>query len=100
MTGDCPSNDTWIVLYQIQHSLLVVWRSYSSLTFLCIHEEGSAVGRSLVQACKEDLSGILLPGVTLGVKPLCGSSIAISGPLCQIHISEIGVRVTFHPATC
>ncbi|GBN93553.1 hypothetical protein AVEN_206413-1 [Araneus ventricosus] len=53
MTGDSPRTGTGIVLYQIQHSLLIVWHSYSSLTFLCIHDEGSVVGQSRVQACKD-----------------------------------------------
>ncbi|GBN33208.1 hypothetical protein AVEN_104409-1 [Araneus ventricosus] len=98
-TGDSPRTGTGIVLYQIQHSLLVVWCSYSSLTFLCVHDEESAVGQSLVQACKEGVAGNLPPGVAMGVQLLCGSSIAISDPVYQTHISELSVRRTFHPTT-
>ncbi|GBN36536.1 hypothetical protein AVEN_132036-1 [Araneus ventricosus] len=62
MTGDSPRTGTGIVLHQTKHSLHIVWRSYSSLTFLCVHDEGSAVGQFLVQACKEGVAGSLPPG--------------------------------------
>ncbi|GFS72488.1 uncharacterized protein TNCV_2116321 [Trichonephila clavipes] len=95
-TGDSLHTATGTVLYQIQHSQLIVWHSYSSFTFLCVHDERSLLGQSLVHACKEGVSGSLLPGVTLGVQPLCGSSIEISGLIYQMHIIKISVRVTFH----
>ncbi|GFV70625.1 uncharacterized protein TNCV_3842061 [Trichonephila clavipes] len=50
ITGDSPHTCTGIVLYLIQHSLLVVWCPYSLLTFLCLYDEGSAVGQSPVLA--------------------------------------------------
>ncbi|GFX87571.1 uncharacterized protein TNCV_1331021 [Trichonephila clavipes] len=55
MTGDTPQNCTGIVLYQSQHYLLIVWRFYSSLKFLCVHDEGSSVGQSMEQACKKSV---------------------------------------------
>ncbi|GFW48526.1 uncharacterized protein TNCV_1110851 [Trichonephila clavipes] len=62
MTGDNLYTGTGIVMYQIHHSLLVVWRSYTSLLFLFVHDEGFAVGQSLVQAHKEDVAASLLLG--------------------------------------
>ncbi|GFY08922.1 uncharacterized protein TNCV_4661141 [Trichonephila clavipes] len=55
MTDHSPHTGTGIVLHQIQHSCLslVAWRPYSSLIFLWVHDEGSAVGQSLVKAFKE-----------------------------------------------
>ncbi|GFV26675.1 hypothetical protein TNCV_4059951 [Trichonephila clavipes] len=35
----------------------------------------------------------------LGVQPLCGASIVISDPECQMHISKLSVRVTIHSTT-
>ncbi|GFX68798.1 uncharacterized protein TNCV_4070421 [Trichonephila clavipes] len=81
-----------IVLYRIQHSPLV--DGVHTLAFLCMHDEGSAFGLSLVQTCKEGV-----PGVAFGVQPYCGSTIAISDPVCQMHFSELVVNVTFHPTT-
>ncbi|GFY36391.1 uncharacterized protein TNCV_3450941 [Trichonephila clavipes] len=63
-------SSTEIDLYQIQHSLFVVWRSYASLTFLCVHDEASAVEQSLVQVRKE-----------------------------YQHISKLSFRETFYPST-
>ncbi|GFU35645.1 hypothetical protein TNCV_2099411 [Trichonephila clavipes] len=45
------------------------------------------------------MTGSFLPGITLGVRLLCCSSIGISGPVCQIHTSELSVHVMFHPTT-
>ncbi|GFW90325.1 uncharacterized protein TNCV_2121891 [Trichonephila clavipes] len=84
---------TGIVMCQIQHSLFIFRHSYSLLT-LCVCPR-----QSLVQACKVSVTGILPPGVTLVVQPSCGSSIAINGSVCLMHISELSVLVTFHPIT-
>ncbi|GFS46713.1 uncharacterized protein NPIL_148091 [Nephila pilipes] len=61
-----------------------------------VHDEGSAVRLSLVQACKEDVPGSLPPGVTLGEQPLCISSIAIKSPVFHMHINELRILATFH----
>ncbi|GFS76960.1 uncharacterized protein TNCV_3756321 [Trichonephila clavipes] len=98
MTSDSLHTGTRIILYQIRDSCLFVWRSYSSLTFICVLDKGSAVRQSLAQACKEGVAGSV-PEVKLSVQPLCIASIAISGPVCLMHNSELSVRVTFSPTT-
>ncbi|GFX32396.1 hypothetical protein TNCV_2173161 [Trichonephila clavipes] len=42
---------------------------------------------------KKVMDGSLPPGAMLSVQPMCKSAIAISGPVCQMHISELSVRV-------
>ncbi|GFT92786.1 ATP-dependent DNA helicase [Trichonephila clavipes] len=51
------------------------------------------------EAYKEGVARSLLLGVTLDVQPLCYSSIAIFGPMCQMYISELSFRVTFYSTT-
>ncbi|GFU24505.1 hypothetical protein TNCV_2264641 [Trichonephila clavipes] len=46
--GDSLHIGTGIVLYQMQLSLLVVLARCFSLKFLCVYDEGSIVGQSLV----------------------------------------------------
>ncbi|GFX97978.1 hypothetical protein TNCV_4906291 [Trichonephila clavipes] len=64
-----------------------------------VDEEVSAVGQTLVQGYEEGVAGGFLSGITLGEQTLCDSSIAIHGLICEMHISEIGVCITFHPTT-
>ncbi|GBM95955.1 hypothetical protein AVEN_173978-1 [Araneus ventricosus] len=80
-TGDSPRTDTEIVLYQSPRCLAFLLFTHVPV----FHDEGSSVGQSMVQACKKGVAGSLLPGITLGVQPLCGSSIEITGPVCQMH---------------
>ncbi|GFY05744.1 uncharacterized protein TNCV_4404111 [Trichonephila clavipes] len=89
MTSDSLHTGTGIVSHQNQGSLLIVWRSYFSF-----HYE-SAVRQSLVQSCEVVVVGSQPPGATLGMQPLCGASIAMRSLVCQMHISELSVRVTF-----
>ncbi|GFX45623.1 hypothetical protein TNCV_176161 [Trichonephila clavipes] len=73
--------------------------------FLTIHSRSCAcmqkdpLSDTLILACKEDMVRSLSPEITLDVQPLCGSSIAIRDLVCQMHISELRVRVTFYPIT-
>lgn len=99
MAGASRRTDTGVVLYQPQRSLLVGWRSYFLLMLLCVLSEESTARQLQVQECKEGLAGSLSRGVTLDVQPLCGSHSAIYSHICQIHISELRVRVTRHPTS-
>lgn len=47
-----------------------------------------------MEACKEGVAGSLPRGITLGIQQLCSLSTAISGPIYQMHISELRVHVT------
>ncbi|GFS97844.1 hypothetical protein NPIL_208721 [Nephila pilipes] len=75
-------------------SLFVVCRSYTSLTFLFVRDEESSILKSQAQECKEGVARSFPSRVTLGVQPLYGSSITISGPICQMHVSELSVSAT------
>ncbi|GFT05691.1 uncharacterized protein TNCV_1045471 [Trichonephila clavipes] len=99
MTCDIPHNGyrNCSLPDPAQSSCWLVFQ-YFSLTFLYAHDEGSVVRRSIVQACK-GVARSSRPGVTLSVQSMSGSFIAISGPLRQMHIFELSVRVNFHPTT-
>ncbi|GFT20265.1 hypothetical protein TNCV_4060531 [Trichonephila clavipes] len=43
---------------------------------------------------KERVAGSLPSELTLGVHPLCGKSIAIIRPVCQMHIGELSIPIT------
>ncbi|GFV19857.1 hypothetical protein TNCV_480831 [Trichonephila clavipes] len=64
MTGDNPPTFTVIILYKIQHSFLSVWGSYSSLTFMCVQDKGSAAAQSQAQEWKKGVAGNLPPELT------------------------------------
>ncbi|GFV72137.1 uncharacterized protein TNCV_2460701 [Trichonephila clavipes] len=95
MTSSSPHAGTGIFLYQIQGILLIVWRLCSSHTFLCVHDEESTVGKSLVQACKDGVAGSSPPGVTMDAQPLFHASIAISLMLDAYQRAQRSCNVPF-----
>ncbi|GFV15517.1 uncharacterized protein TNCV_4835431 [Trichonephila clavipes] len=88
MTGDSPHTGTEMILYLIQPLPRVVWHSYSSITFLCVHNEGSAVGQPQVQVCKEDVAGCLPPGITLSVQPMCNLPLQSAVPYAYHQVQQ------------
>ncbi|GFU97507.1 hypothetical protein TNCV_1913621 [Trichonephila clavipes] len=76
--------------------LLVVWSLYFSITSLCVHEEGTALGQSLVQACKERGAGNLPAGSTTTAR------LFHCNPWPRMTVAyqrAQRVRVIFHPTT-
>ncbi|GFX39726.1 hypothetical protein TNCV_2104701 [Trichonephila clavipes] len=54
MTSDILHIGARFVLHQIQNNLLIFRHSYSSLTLLCAHDDGSTIGHlSCMRAEKE-----------------------------------------------